>query len=102
MVTFKSRCEWCIVIRYTDDDYRGRRIDAYWCESAVYALTAAARGPLRPGEHLRCVWAQTDEERTQAYDLHTLRAIERERWQQLVTEIEDGWFRAQHQRSKEC
>lgn len=87
---------WFIVIKYTDRNYLGKRVDAHYVSESQEALLRTSQGPMRPGERLRGFWVQNEVERLEAIALHDARLIADQDWMREVDDIETGWIRAQH------
>lgn len=91
-----GQLHWFIVIKYTNFDYVGKRVDAHYVSESQEALLRTSQGPMRPGERLRVFWVLNEVERLEAIALHDARLIADREWMREVDDIEAGWIRAQH------
>jgi hypothetical protein len=88
-----GQLHWFIVIKYTNFDYVGKRVDAHYVSESQEALLRTSQGPMRPGERLRGFWVMDESERLQAIELHDARMLADRDWMVLVDRIESQWER---------
>lgn len=68
--------DWYIVIRYTPVvDWFGEKVDAHFVESSDDAKRLY-KGPVKPGQCIRGYWADNENQRSAAAELHEKRRKE--------------------------
>lgn len=88
--------DWCFVIKYTNDNYVGVVIDAYFVVDSCDALDRGVESnPIKPGEMVRAVWTLNNRQRNSAAELHETRMRERREFELLMAEINEAWMSAE-------